>query len=96
MQPTVSPDKEIDAKVIGQILRKIFLDTNVTQSSNYFINHTYRAEDFSGLVEAETFKRIVGFLPNVKYKGKPFILSVTFNKKKNNFEVIVHNPNMKY
>lgn len=93
-----APDKFINERTVGQILRKIFLDTSVTQTQdkNYFIKHTYSADDFSSLTDAETFKRIIGFLPNTKYKGRPFILSVAYNRKHDNFEIMVHNPKMKF
>jgi hypothetical protein len=91
-----NPDKFVADTTIGHILRKIFLDTSVTQSQEYFIKHKYSAADFTSLVEEDIFKRIIGFLPNVKYRGKPFILSVAYNKKNDNYEIIVHNPSFSF
>ncbi len=98
MRQKPQPDRQINEHTIGQILRKIYLDTCVTQTQekNYFISHTYAADDFTSLIDSETFKRIIGFLPNTKYKGKPFILSVAYSRKHDNFEVMVHNPKMKF
>lgn len=92
----LEPDRSIADVAIGQILRKIFLDTNVTQSHEYFIKHKYSASDFTCFVEEDVFKKIVGFLPNVKYKGSPFILSVTYSKKNDDYEIIVLNPNVPF
>ena len=90
------PDRFINEHTVGQILRKIYLDTNVTQSPDYFIKHKYTAQDFESLIDVESFKRIVGFLPNTKYKGRPFIMSVAYSRKDDNFEITVQNPALRF
>lgn len=85
--------QEIDEKIISKILSRIFRDTLVMKSGNYFITHTYNANQFGSLINPEIFHNIIGFLPNTKYKGKQFIMSVVFNKKRNTYEITVKNPN---
>jgi len=91
-----TPDRTITDETIGKILRKIYLDSRVIQSEEYFIQHTYTATDFSSLVTEDVFRRIVGFLPNLKYKGNPFVLSVAYNRKDDNYEIIAHNSSLNF
>lgn len=88
--------KEVTEEVIGQIVGRIYRDTMVYQSPNYFIKHTYVAEQFSEIIDADAFHSIIGFLPNTKYRGAPFVMSVVFNKKKKDYEITVHNPKLKF
>ncbi len=88
--------KEIKEESVLKILSKIYRDTIVYQSSEYFILHTYKASDFKDLVNAAEFHSIISFLPNSKYKGIPFILSVVYNKRTMDYEITVHNPTVKY
>ena len=73
--------RQISEETVSKIVGKIYRDTVVTQSTNYFIKHTYKAYQFKSMVDPETFHSIIGFLPNTKYRGNPFIMSVIFNKK---------------
>ena len=88
--------KEISEENVSKIVGRIFRDTCVTQSKQYFIKHIYTSNQFKSIVEKKVFHSIIGFLPNTKYRGKPFIMSVIFNKKKDNYEIIVHNPKLHY
>lgn len=88
--------KEIKEEVVLKILSKIYRDTIVYQSSEYFISHVYKASHFKDLVEPDIFHNIISFLPNSKYKGIPFILSVIYNKRTEDYEITVHNPTVKY
>ena len=88
--------KEVSEQVIGQIIGKIYRDSLVTQTDNYFITHHYRADQFLSFLDSETFHSIIGFLPNTKYRGVPFIMGVIFNKKNKTYEVVVHNPRLKF
>lgn len=88
--------REVSEDVVSQIVSKIYRDTLVTQTKNYFIKHKYTADQFASVVDAQTFHSIIGFLPNTKYRGVPFIMSVIFNKKLKEYEITVHNPKLKF
>lgn len=88
--------KEIKEENVVKIISKIYRDTIVHQSPEYFIVHKYKAEQFLDIVDNMVFHSIVSFLPNSKYKGIPFILSVAHNKKLDEYEITVHNPKLKY
>lgn len=88
--------KEVREETVSKIVGRIYRDTALTQSNQYFIKHTYTASQFENLVSEEIFHSIIGFLPNTKYRGRPFIMSVLFNKRQNNYDIIVHNPKLNY
>ena len=88
--------QEVDSETVKKIVSKIYRDTMVNQSNGYFITHKYRASQFKDLVSNEVFHSVIGFLPNAKYRGIPFIMSVVYNKRIEEYEVTVHNPKMKY
>ena len=88
--------EEVKEEVVSKIVGKIFRDTMVTQSNNYFIKLKYKAESFNTCITQTAFHSIIGFLPNTKYRGKPFVLSVVYNKKLDEYEITVHNPKLKY
>lgn len=81
---------------VVNIVGKIYRDSLVIQTKNYFIEHTYSAKDFESIMDPETFHRIIGFLPNTKYKGIPFIMSVAHNRKTKKYIITVHNPKLKF
>jgi len=88
--------QETNEKNISKILSRIYRDTMVTKSNDYFIKHNYKPEQFKSMVNSDIFRSVIGFLPNTKYKGRPFIMSVIYNKKYDSFEIVVQNPNVKY
>jgi len=88
--------KEINEESVSKLVNKIFRDTSVTQTKDYFIKHIYTSDQFSHIVEKDIFHSVIGFLPNTKYRGKPFIMSVVYNKGDKSYEIIVHNPKLKY
>lgn len=88
--------KEVKEEVVSHIMGKIYRDTVVCQSPEYFIKHKYSANQFSDIIDEKTFHSIIGFLPNTKYRGMPFIMSVIFNKKTKEYDITVHNPKMKF
>lgn len=88
--------QEVNEKIISKILSRIYRDTMVTQSKDYFITHTYKAAQFESMIDPKSFHSIIGFLPNTKYRGRSFIMSVVFNKKDHTYKVVVHNPSVKY
>jgi hypothetical protein len=87
---------EINEDVVKKVVGKIYRDTMVNQTDKYFIKHTYKASQFKDLLNESAFHAIVGFLPNSKYRGSPFVLSVVFNKKTKEYEITVHNPRIKF
>mgnify|MGYP003999315885 CR=1 FL=1 len=89
-------NREVKEETVSQIVGKIYRDTIVFQASEYFIKHIYTADQFKKLVDAKTFHSIIGFLPNTKYRGMPFVMSVVYNKKADDYEITVHNPRVKY
>jgi hypothetical protein len=88
--------KEISEELVSKIVSKIYRDTMVTQSNDYFIKHVYTVQDFNELLDADVLHCVLGFLPNTKYRGNPFIMGVIFNKKTKEYEVTVHNPILKF
>lgn len=88
--------REVSEELVSKIVGKIYRDTVVTQSPKYFIKHQYTAFQFKGMVDPETFHSIIGFLPNTKYRGAPFVMSVSYNKKTKVYDITVHNPKLKY
>ena len=86
----------VKEEIIKQIVSKIYRDTMVNQSTDYFIIHRYQPWQFKDLIDPKTFHAIVGFLPNSKYRDRPFIMSVTYSKKTQEYEIVVHNPKLKY
>ncbi len=88
--------REVSEEVVGQIIGKIYRDSLVKQTKGYFITPVYLAKQFETFVDAEAFHRIIGFLPNTKYRGVPFIMGVSFNKMSKEYEVTVHNPKVKF
>jgi hypothetical protein len=88
--------KEVTEEIVKQIVGKIYRDSMVKQSGDYFIKHTYTARQFESLIDNETFHSVIGFLPNTKYHGTPFIMGVSFNKKTKEYEITVHNPRVKF
>ena len=88
--------REVSEEVVGQIVGKIYRDSVVDQSKNYFIKHVYTAQQFESIVDAETFHKVIGFLPNTKYRGVPFIMGVSYNKKTKEYDITVHNPKVKF
>lgn len=88
--------REVSEEDVSKIVGKIYRDSLVIQSKNYFIEHTYVAQDFESILDSETFHKIIGFLPNTKYRGTPFIMGVVYNKKTNKYCITVHNPKLKF
>jgi len=86
--------REISEQLVEQIIGRIYRDTVVSKSPDYFVKHTYSYNDFKELTSKEVFHSIIGFLPNVTYRDAPFILSVTFDKRSHNYEITVKNPIM--
>lgn len=87
---------QINEDVVTKLIGKIYRDTMIIQSPNYFITHRYKAEQFQAMMEPHIFHSVIGFLPNTKYRGVNFIMSVTFNKATKEYEVTVHNPKLKF
>lgn len=88
--------REVSEELVSKIVGKIYRDTVVAQSPKYFIKHKYRAYQFKSMVDAETFHSVIGFLPNTKYRGTPFVMSVVYNKRLKEYEITVQNPKLKY
>jgi len=87
---------EVSEEQVSKVVGKIYRDTMVAQSNTYFIKHNYKAAQFKSMIDPEAFHSIIGFLPNTKYRGQPFIMSVVYNKGTKNYEITVHNPKVKY
>jgi hypothetical protein len=45
-------------------------------------------------VDVASFHNIIGFLPNTKYRGNQFIMSVVYDKSNKNYEITVKNQNL--
>lgn len=88
--------KEVSDVVVKKIISKMFRDATIEMSGEYFIILTYKFHEFKDIIDEETFNNIIGFLPNMNYKGLPFIMSVVHNKFENEYEITVHNPRLKF
>jgi len=89
-------NRQVKEEIISKIVGKIYRDTIVHQTQEYFITHIYKASQFESMVPKDIFHRVIGFFPNTKYRGKPFILSVVYHKGNDEYEIIVHNPKLKF
>ncbi len=85
--------KEISEEVVSRIVGRIYRDTVVAKQTDYFVSHIYKLEDFNGLTTADVLHSVLGFLPNVNYRGAPFVMSVIFDKYNKHYEITVCNPN---
>jgi len=89
--------KEIDESTIKKVVDKIYRDCMVTTDSNYFLTLKYTHKHFKALIpDKKTFHSIIGYLPNSNHRGMPFVLSVVYNKNSEEYEIIVHNPRLKF
>lgn len=88
--------REIDESMIRKMVDRMYRDCLVTaDSSSHFLKLKYNHKHFKALIpDKQTFHSVVGYLPNSKHRGKPFVLSVVFNKGTEEYELIIQNPNL--
>lgn len=85
--------KEINEEAVSLIVGRIYRDTIVSHDKSYFVKRIYKISDFEEIAQKEVLHSILGFLPNTKYRGAPFVMSVIFDKRLNHYEIMVLNPN---
>ena len=85
--------REISEETVSKIIGRIYRDTLVAQQTDNFVMHTYKPDDFEGLADGNLLHSVLGFLPNVNYRGAPFVMSVVYDKRLKHYEITVHNPN---
>jgi hypothetical protein len=89
--------KNVDESIVRKVVDKMYKDSLVTQSGDYFLKLKYTHRHFKSLIpDADVFHSVIGFLPNTNHRGIPFVLSVVFNKKDSEYEITVHNPRLKF
>ena len=89
--------KEISESTIRKVVEKIYRDVMVTRSSEYFIRLKYTHKHFKTIIDdKDLFHTVVSYLPNSNHRGAPFVLSVVFDKGISEYEIIVHNPRLKF
>ena len=87
----------VDESDVRKLVEKIYRDVMVAQSGDYFIKLTYTYKHFKDIIpDTDIFHNVICYLPNTNHRGMPFVLSVVYNKGENNYEIIVHNPRLKY
>ena len=47
------------------------------------------------MIDEDSFKAVLGFLPNIKHNSQTFVLSVSYNIGNGEFELTVVNPRIK-
>jgi len=87
----VSKIIEVHQTEVDKMINKIYRDALIKKSTNDFITLKYTLDNFPKNLH-QSLHRVLGFLPNTNYKGKPFIMSVSHNKSTKEFEIIVKNP----
>ena len=89
--------KEISDTIVKKLVNKIYKDAIVANSGEYFLKLKYNYNHFKMIIEDKNvFHSIIGYLPNSNYRGMPFVLSVVHNKGKDEYEIVVHNPRLKF
>jgi ribonuclease BN (tRNA processing enzyme) len=83
--------KETSQQNVDKMISKIYRDALIKKSNKQFITLQYTKENFPDNMH-EVLKSVLSFLPNTKHKGQPFIMSVSVNKKTEEYEIIVKNP----
>ena len=78
---------------VAKMISKIYRDAMIKNSSKNFITLTYMPENFPDNMRV-ALHRVLGFLPNTNYQGKPFIMSVSTNKGTQEIEIVVKNPKL--
>ena len=76
---------------VDKMINKLYRDAMIKKSKHSFLTLTYMPENFPDNMRL-VLERVLTFLPNTNYKGKPFIMSVAHNKSTQEFEIIVKNP----
>lgn len=87
--------REVEQLVIKKIVRRIYADAMKEMRADYFLILKYRATQFRDLIDASSFKSVLGFLPNIKHNHQPFVVSVSTNIKSGEYEITVINPRIK-
>jgi len=78
---------------VDKLISKIYRDAIVKKSTKQFITLQYTPSSFPTKMHM-IVQRVLSFLPNTNYLGKPFIMSVSYNKGTQDYEIIVKNPNI--
>lgn len=84
--------KEASQSDIKKITNKIHRDALIEMSDKPFLVLTYHPSSFKNILDEDTFTSVVSFLPNTKHSGRPFIMSVSQNKRNQEIEITVANP----
>jgi len=87
--------REVEQIVVKRIVKRMVADAMKQMSPEYFLILKYKAMQFRDMIDADSFKAILGFLPNIKHNSQTFVLSVSHNKGNGEFELTVVNPRIK-
>jgi len=82
---------EVMKEDVDKMISKVYRDALIKKSKNDFITLRYMPENFPENMHI-VLHRVLGFLPNTNYRGKPFIMSVSMNKGTQEIEIVVKNP----
>ena len=75
---------------VDNIIKEIYDEVETTQSTNSFIMLKYNINKMK-TYKRVIFERVIPFLPNTKFRGIPFIISVSTNKGTGIIEIIAKN-----
>jgi len=82
---------EVGEDIVHKIGRKIKADANYYEKkAEKIVFFSYYYEDFEMLeIDRKTFNDLMGYLPNFKFKNSLVVLSVSFDKRTKQYEVMV-------
>jgi len=83
---------ETDQLTIRNLVKRFYNDAKIKNTDKSFITLLYKHNQFKDMMDEKTFNSVLGFLPNMNYQGKPFILSVSFSRYNKEYEITVYNP----
>lgn len=84
--------KNVKEEDIEKLLSRFYKDAAIKKSKDDFIILKYKHGEFDRLIPNDIFFDIVHFLPNIKFRQKPFVMGVTYNIRTKIYEITVINP----
>ena len=87
--------KSVDQIKIKQVIKIIYNDALSKNSNDYFLTLQYHHSIFKEYMGVEVFSSVIGFLPNIKHREQPFIISVSNNISTGVYDITVINPRIR-
>ena len=83
--------KTVEEEDVEKLLTRFYNDMVMTKSSDDLIVLKYKCGDFNIDIPDDIFFDIIHFLPNIKYRQKPFVMGVSYNIKTKIYEITLIN-----